>query len=206
MAADLGAVVDSFKTVVRYNQFHVEPPYSRRVGSKTSIWVTIADFANDRRGPTRRSPELYGETAFFIWGPDDATEHRNYQSLAEKTAQRGGKLGWIPMATAREMSKREEFKLDEPVGPRTFAVPSTGIVAIEHYRRAGRFSLPAYFLGFDSFRASDSDPDGHHYFWTFPQDRKPAGWHDSAAEGRFLAGLVRAGVLCPLTEAVEEVL
>lgn len=187
LESGLGSVIDSFATVVRFNEYRTEPPFDQHVGTKTDIWFACGNYQNTKehaesRKITWRHPSLVREIIFVGFG--DVEGYKTYQALKETCDEYRTPIQ--PICQDLVSQCRKEMPLAEPFKgtSRTTAVPSSGALALAHFCREG--AGPIFICGFDFLKGPQ-----HHYWARYK--RNPIGWHSPDAEESFISNLIHAG-------------
>lgn len=166
LGRNLGATIDGFDEVLRFNKYHLDG-FTKDVGSKTTLWVTFG------RGTLPETSEPPKRILFI---------HGNNGLPA-----RGGDVWRVPLAfyntlraKIQKLSKREGEKLAK-------VAPSSGCLAACWLLECGVKQV--HIIGFDHFAKEKSHL---HHYWVNRSFGKPAE-HDGDAEAILMGELRNAG-------------
>jgi hypothetical protein len=175
----LGAEIDAFDDVVRFNDFKLSDDLALHVGCKTTLWSCYgANAQRVREAPPPRVIYLHGTKSAPQWYQPD-------------------ELWRVPLAFYQRV-KDEVLAMTDRVGEqRDKLLPSAGLVTMKwllELHRVPRVTL----AGFDHF-SRDGVGSRHHY-WLSGQFAAPIE-HDGAAERRLVDELREAGRVSILTQS-----
>lgn len=182
LGSNLGAVIDSFKEVVRFNLF-VTKGFEADVGSKTTTWI-LSGIRDPNAMP---KSELARVTSVLLPLSPIAAKPARVRSTRDRfiksKAMRKNLKVWVGAWSAEVDILRKKYQLEEKH-------VSSGLQALIHF---GRRQKHVYFAGFD-FEAAD-----HQHYWEHKM--KNATCHNMRGEASALQQMVEQGLIHRLMPA-----